>query len=125
MQFDLSRFTQTDPAVPGRLTSLQFAPSALYSLTDRVNDYFWLRPYVGAGLSIYRQSFSDPALPGLSVSDSTTGYQAFGGAEVTFPSMPRFAVSADIGYRWARDTAFAGFDLGGVGFTLAGHWYVR
>ncbi len=125
VQFDLSRFTQTDPAVPGRLTSLQFAPSALYSLTDRVNDYFWLRPYIGAGLSIYRQSFSDPALPGLSVSDSTTGYQAFGGAEVTFPGMPRFAVSADIGYRWARDTAFAGFDLGGVGFTLAGHWYVK
>jgi SH3 domain-containing protein/outer membrane protein with beta-barrel domain len=125
VQFDLSRYTQTNPAVPGRLTSLQLAPSALYSLADRVNDYFWLRPYVGAGISMYRQSLSDPAVPGVSVSDSTTGYQAFGGAEITFPSMPRFALSADVGYRWPRDTPFAGFELGGLGFTLAGHWYVK
>jgi hypothetical protein len=74
---------------------------------------------------MYRQSFSDPALPGLSVSDSSVGYQAFGGAEITFPSMPRFAVSADLGYRWTGDAPFNGFELGGVGFTLAGHWYVR
>lgn len=128
VQFDVSRYAgdaMLNAAVPGRVTSVQFAPSALYSLADRVNDYFWVRPYVGAGLDMHRQTFSDAAAPGVSVSDSTFGYQAFGGGEITFPNMPRFALSADVGYRWSRSTPFAGFELGGLGFTLSGHWYVK
>ena len=125
VQVDVSRYAMTNAAVPGRVTSLEFAPSALYSLTDRVNDYFWLRPYVGGGITLHNQTFSDAAAPGVSVSDSTFGYQAFGGGELTFPNMPRFALSADVGYRWTRSTPFAGFDLGGFGFTLSGHWYVK
>jgi hypothetical protein len=125
VQVDLSRFAMTNPAMPGRVTSLEFAPSALYSLTDRVNDYFWLRPYAGGGFTMYRQTYSDAALPGVSVSDSAVGYQAFGGGELTFPNMPRFALSADLGYRWVNSTPFAGFEHGGFGFTLSGHWYVK
>jgi hypothetical protein len=55
---------------------------------------------------------------------SKVGFQTFGGGEFTFSSVPRFAVSADVGYRWAREP-FAGFELGGLGFSLSGHWYVK
>jgi hypothetical protein len=125
VQFDLSRYAMTNAALPGRVTSVEFAPSALYSLADRVNDYFWLRPYVGGGLTMYRQTFSDAAMPDVSVSDSAFGYRAFGGGELTFPNMPRFALSADFGYRWSNSTPFTGFEHSGFGFTLSGHWYVK
>jgi hypothetical protein len=123
VQFEVSRYAQTNAALPGRMTSVRFAPSVLYSLPDRVTDYFWVRPYVGGGVNLHRQTFSDPAAGGP-VSDGTRGYQAFGGGEITLPSAPRFALSADVGYRWGKAT-FPGFDIGGLGFAVSGHWYVR
>jgi len=59
-----------------------------------------------------------------SVSDTRLGFQAFGGGEVTFAGVPRFALSADLGYHW-RPTSFAGFELGGLGLSVSGHWYVK
>lgn len=118
LQLEVSRYGLTSPVVPGRVTTVQIAPSLLYSLPDRVTDYFWLRPYVGAGVNLARSSQS-----GLD-STNKTGVQAFGGAEVTFASLPRFALSADLGYR-RSPAPFVGFDFGGVGFSVAGHWYVR
>lgn len=118
LQLDVSRYALTSTTMPGRVTSVHFGPSVLYSLPDRVSDYFWLRPYVGGGLSLTRSSQT-----GFE-STSKTGLQAFGGAEVTFASMPRFALSADAGYRQSR-TPFDGFEIGGVNFSIAGHWYVR
>jgi hypothetical protein len=48
----------------------------------------------------------------------------FGGGEVTFAGAPQFALSADLGYHWYRTPA-AGFDGGGLGVSLLGHWYVK
>ena len=118
VQLDVSRYALTSPTAPGRVTSLQVAPSVLYSLPDRVTDYFWLRPYLGAGLNLSRSTQD-----GFGTT-SKSGFQAFGGGEMTFASIPRFALSADIGYRRSR-APFDGFELGGVNFSIAGHWYVR
>jgi len=38
--------------------------------------------------------------------------------------MPRFAVSVDVAYRWGT-TEFAGIDLGRIGLSVAGRWYVK
>jgi len=58
------------------------------------------------------------------VTESVVGFRGFGGAEVTIPNLPRFAVSADVGYHWTEQP-FAGFELGGLGFSISGHWYVK
>jgi hypothetical protein len=121
----VSRYALTTAAAPGQLTSIQFAPSLLYSLRDRITDYVWVRPYLGAGASVLRQTLSGVTpSAGDSVSDTSLGLQAFGGGELTFASMPRFALSANVGYRWSR-APFAGFELGAVSVSLSGHWYVR
>ena len=49
IQFEVSRDALTE--APGQLTSIQFTPSLLYSLRDRVTDYLWIRPYLGGGPS--------------------------------------------------------------------------
>src|SRR5207245_9920116 len=75
IQFEVSRYALID--APGHLTSSQFTPSLLYSLRDRVTDYFWVRPYLGAGLSLQRQTLTGaPAGPTDSVSDTRLGFQA-------------------------------------------------
>ena len=81
--------------------------------------------YFGGGGALTRSTLgsSTPEVM-ASVSDSSLGFRAFGGAEVTIPGAPRFAVSADVGYQWSQQP-FAGFDLGGVGFSISGHWYVK
>jgi opacity protein-like surface antigen len=95
----------------------------LYSLPDRVSDSFWLRPYVGSGANLGHHTLSG-TLTGDSVSDDKFGLQAFGGAEMTLAGVPRFALSAEVSYRWSR-APFAGVELGGLGVGLSGHWYVR
>jgi opacity protein-like surface antigen len=125
IQLDLSRSAITSTAAPGRVTSMQFAPSLIYSLADRVSDYVWVRPYVGGGANLNRQTWSSGTPDAVdAVSDSTFGFRAFGGGEFTFASVPRFAVSADVGYDWSK-SSFTGFDFGGLGFSVSGHWYVR
>jgi hypothetical protein len=61
---------------------------------------------------------------GLSVSDNAFGFRTFGGGEFTFASMAKFTVSADLGYDWTT-SPFIGYDFGGFGFSLSGHWYVK
>ena len=125
VQFDISRYAVTSAATPGRVTSLQFEPSGLYSMRDRVSDSWWLRPYVGSGLSLQRQTLTAGASGiGVPVSDSSAGFHVFGGGEMTFPSMPRFTISADVGYRWMHQP-FPGFETDGLGISVSGRWYVR
>lgn len=125
VQFDVSRYVLSPTGAPERATSVQFAPSVLYSLPDKVTDYVWMRPYVGGGANFHRQTLTVGAPDaGASVSETKLGYQGFGGAELTFASMPRFALSGDLGYRWS-DAPFAGYDLGGVVFSVSAHWYIR
>jgi opacity protein-like surface antigen len=125
VQLDLSRSTLTSTASPERVHATQFAPSVIYSLPDYVSDNVWLRPYFGGGGAFTRSKLSSgtPEVS-ASVSDSTLGFRAFGGAEVTIPNVPRFAVSADVGYQWTKQP-FEGFELGGLGFSISGHWYVK
>lgn len=124
IQVEASRTALTSDVAPGRLTSVQFVPAAFYSLRDKVTDNFWLRPYLGAGAALRRSTLKlGPADVGP-VTDNGFSIRTFGGAELTFPTVPRFAVSADAGYVWS-ETPFPGFELGGFGFSLSGHWYVK
>ena len=125
VQFEVSRSSLTSPLTPGRLTATQYAPSVLVSLPDRITDYVWVRPYLGAGPRLLRRTLSIlPQGGGVPVSESSVGFQTFGGGELTFASVPRFALSADVRYGWLGDPA-PGFDLDGVGFSLSGHWYIK
>jgi hypothetical protein len=125
LQLEVSRYVLDSVEAPGHLTSIQFAPSVLYSLPDGMTDSLWVRPYLGAGGSLYRATLSS-GTSGLAdaATDKGLGFQAFGGGEVTFSGVPRFALSADIGHRWSR-TSFAGFEPSKIGFSLSGHWYVK
>jgi len=124
VQLEASRYALTNAAVQQRLTSVQFAPSLLYFLPDKVTDYVWMRPYVGGGITAYRSTLGSTSAAGNSVSDNRMGRQAFGGVEVALAGAPRFTLSADFGYRW-RQTPFEGFELGGRGLSISGHWYVK
>jgi hypothetical protein len=125
VQFDVSRAAVAGLAPTERVTSMQFEPGVLYTLADHVADDIWVRPYAGSGLTIGRRSLSS-TIPGAAslASESHVGVQAFGGTELTFPSVPRFAVSVDVAYRWGT-MEFAGIDLGKVGLSVAGRWYVK
>jgi hypothetical protein len=123
LQVEASRSTLRNDTMPGRLTSMEIAPSLVYSLPDRVSDYVWLRPYVGTGATFHRSTLKS-GTPDADLSDGTLGMRAFGGGEVTFSNVPRFAISADFGYQWAQET-FPGFELGGPGLSVSAHWYVK
>jgi hypothetical protein len=120
----MSRSSLAGVEMPGRVRSLQFEPSLLYRLPDHVGDYLWVRPYLGSGVNLRRQTLIAGPGGGPSVSEQTVGLQTFGGGELTFAAVPRFALSVDLGYHWLR-TSFAGADLGGPGVSLSGHWYVK
>jgi hypothetical protein len=125
LQLALSRAEILGPVVPERLTSLQIEPSVMFAPRDRVSDYFWLRPYVGSGVSLRRETLH-VAVAGATtpVGESDFGIQGFGGGEFTFAGMSRFALSADLSYRWSHSPAI-GYDMGGVGFAVSGHWYIK
>jgi hypothetical protein len=124
VQVAVSHSNLTSTLVPEHLSSVQIEPGVLYALRDRVSDYVWLRPYVGSSLTFHRQSFQVPSAVDA-ISESHVGLQTFGGAEFSFATLPRFAVSADVGYRWAQQPTLPGFDLDGPVFSVSGHWYVR
>jgi hypothetical protein len=117
-QIEVSRYAITSDGAPGSVTTMEFAPSALYALPDRISDYVWLRPFVGAGANWTRSTQTGFG------STSKLGFQAFGGAEATFSSLPRFTISGDVGYR-STQSPYDGFELGGLRFSLSGHWYLR
>jgi hypothetical protein len=123
MQFEISRYEISDPITLGTMSSTQFGPSLLYAFNDRVADYTWLRPYVGTGLNIFRSSMIDP-FTAINTSESTLGYQVFGGGELSFASLPQLAVSAELGYHWSS-APFPGFEISGTAFSIAGHWYIK
>jgi hypothetical protein len=123
-QVEVSREARTNAAAE-RLTSQQIASSVLYALPSRVSDYLWFRPYVGGGTTFYRTTRPATTLAiGATSADNGLGLQMFGGGELTLAAIPRFALSADIGYRkWPG--SFEGFEPRRLGLKLSGHWYVR
>jgi hypothetical protein len=102
IQLEVSRYSLTSAVAQQSLSFLEFAPSLIYSLPDRVTDYVWVRPYVGAGLVSRSTLGGATPAAGASVTDNRLGRQAFAGAEVSHASVPRFTLSADYGYRWAH-----------------------
>ena len=124
VQFEVSHYAPSDSLAPESVTSLQFEPSVIYALRDHVSDNVWLRPYAGTGINFSHQTWNPAPGTGAPLSDNKVGGQIFGGAEVTFPGLPKLAVSADLGYHWTPN-AFPGVSLGGLGLSLAGHWYIK
>jgi opacity protein-like surface antigen len=124
LQLEASRYAHTSAVTQRRLTSVQFAPSLLYSLPDTVTDYVWIRPHLGAGFTVYRSTSSGISTASDSVSDGRLGRQVFAGAEVAVAGAPRFTLSADFGYRWSQ-IPFDGVALGGRSLSVSGHWYVK
>jgi hypothetical protein len=123
-QVDVSRYAIDSAVTAQRLTSMEIEPSVIFALPDRVGDYLWVRPYVGSGMMIQRQSLNNGQPGATSTRSNGWGWQAFAGGEATFAAAPQFAVSADVGYR-RLNTPVEGFDLGGVRLSLAAHWYVK
>jgi hypothetical protein len=119
------RDASTNAATAERVTSLQFAPGLLYALPSAISDYVWVRPYFGGGPAIYRSTLrSTNQTETASSSSSAFGLQLFGGGEVTFAGLPRFALSADAGYR-RMPAGPLGFERRKIRFALSGHWFVR
>ena len=122
LQLESSRYSLANVSAPGRVNSFQFAPGVLLSLRNQIDNAVWTRPYIGGGVKL---SHSNLTLGGVSsLSDNSTSWQVFGGSELTLPSAPQFALSADVRYD-SSSTPFAGHDFGGFGFGISGHWYVR
>ena len=121
VQVDASRYAMTSSVNATQLTSFEIAPSVVFALPDSVGDYLWVRPYVGSGVMMGRQSLNSGAPGAASTTSNGFGWQAFGGGELTFAGAPQFAVSADVGYR-RLNTPVEGFDLGGVGLSVSAHW---
>jgi hypothetical protein len=125
LQIGFSRDSMTSSTAPGRVTAMELEPAVVYGLFDHVSDYFWVRPYVGSGLSIRHQSLQAATPTSAHATSSTgVGFRAFGGAEVTFAGAPRFAVSVDAGYR-RFPTPFPGFEPAHFSAFVSGHWYVK
>jgi hypothetical protein len=123
-QVGLTRDAMTSAVAADRVTSMQFEPAVVYAPFDRVSDYVWIRPYVGAGLSFRHQTLSVDA-PGVdSPSQNGVGFRLFGGGELTFASLPRFGLSVDLGYR-RLPTPFPGFEADPLNVSIAGHWYIK
>jgi hypothetical protein len=109
----------------GRVTAMQVEPGVVYALFDHVRDYVWVRPYVGSALSFRHQTLTPPAsVPSESASENGVGFRMFGGGEVTFATVTRFALSAEVGYR-RLPTPFPGFEPDRVTLSIAGHWYIK
>ena len=124
-QFGFTRDAMTSGGAAGRVTSMQFEPGVVYGLFDHVSDYVWIRPYVGSVVSLRRQTLSIAAPVGLqSTTDNGIGFRVFAGTELTFASIPRFGLSADLGYRRFA-TAFPGFETNPLSVAISGHWYIR
>lgn len=123
LQLQVARHTRDAPFDARQITSTQIAPSLLVSVANVFTDYVWFRPYVGAGLSVYRSSLTTP-VAGASASNSRLGAQFFGGAELTFAAASQIGLSLDYGYR-RIEPPFAGFDLDPMMLGISAHWYLK
>jgi len=124
-QLALTRDAMSSDLAGNRVTSMQIEPGVVYGLLDHVTDYVWLRPYVGAAVSLRRETLRFPTATGIEpVSDSGIGLRLFGGTEFTFASVPQLGLSVDLGYRRVP-TPFVGFEADHLSAAIAGHWYIK
>ena len=123
-QLEVSRYSFDSVDMLSRATSTDIAPSILYSLHDNVSDHLWLRPYVGLAVHLSHSSRRDLIFTDVTESANTLGARVFLGGEMSFSSFPQFSLSADVGY-YRLPRPFVGFEPGGVGLSISGHWYVK
>jgi hypothetical protein len=123
-QIEVSRYSFNPADFLSRATSTDIAPGVLVSIRDHVSDRLWLRPYVGVAAHLVHSSRTDLIFLDATATANTVGASAVAGAEMTFSSVPRFGLSAGIGYYHLR-APFVGYDPGGVGVSVSGHWYVK
>ena len=125
LQLEVARSPLTDPVLADRRTAVHFSPSVLFALPNLLTDYVWVRPYLGSGPRLLRQTVGiGLQASGLALSQNSFGFQAFGGSELTLASIPRFTLSADLRYGWVQEDEVS-FELGGLGFAVSAHWYVK
>jgi hypothetical protein len=123
-QLEVSRYSYDSVDFLSRATATDIAPAVLYSFRDKVGDYLWIRPYAGLAAHIGHSSRTDLIFPDATESANTFGARVFFGGEMAFSSLPQFALSADVGY-YKLPEPFVGFEPGGLGFSISGHWYVK
>jgi hypothetical protein len=125
IQLAVARDALSSDVAAGRVTSIRLEPGVVYGLFDRVSDYVWIRPYVGSVVSFRHDTLKVSAPAALEpVSDNSIGYRVFGGSELTFAGLPRFGVSAELGYR-RFSTPFPAFEADRLTVSIAGHWYIK
>ena len=125
IQLAMARDAMSSAAAAGRVTSIRIEPGVVYALFDHVSDYVWIRPYVGSAMSLSRQTLKVSGPAGMErASDNGIGFRLFGGSELTFAGMPRFGLSAELGYR-RFPSPFTGFEADRLSVAIAGHWYVK
>ena len=123
-QLEVSRYSYDSLDMLSRASSTDIAPSVLFAFNDRVSDTFWLRPYLGVGGHLVHSSRTDLIFTDQTESANTFGARAFFGAEMAFSSLPKFALSTDVGY-YHMPEPFVGFEPGGMGFSISAHWYLK
>ena len=125
IQLEFTRDAMTSDVAAGRVTSIRFEPGVVYALFDHVSDYVWIRPYVGSVLSFRHQTLKVSAPAAMEpASDNGMGFRVFGGSELTFAGVPRFGLSAELGYR-RFPTPFPEFEADRLSASIAGHWYIK
>lgn len=124
MQLEVSRYTYDSVDLLSRASVTDIAPGVLFALNDHVTDTLWLRPYLGAAAHFARSSRTDLIFADATESASTMGARFFVGGEMSLASVPALALSVDVGY-YHQPEPFVGFEPGGMGFSISGHWYVK
>jgi hypothetical protein len=125
IQLAFARDAMTSDVAAGRVTSMRIEPGVVYGLFDHVSDYVWIRPYVGSVASFRRQTLKRSGPEAIEpASDNGMGLRVFAGSELTFASLPRFGLSAELGYRRFQ-TTFPAFEPDRLSVSIAGHWYVK
>ena len=103
-------------------SSTQFTPAVLYQFAPiKVNAPMMLHPYVGAGISIIRSSFS--YLNNLDTTNS--GVLVLGGMEIFFDRVPQLGVSGELEFAPSASPYATLSNVGGPGFVAMAHWYFK
>ena len=123
-QLDVSRSSLDSLDFLSRATSTDISPAILFAMRDHVSDRLSWRPYVGVAGHVIHSSRTDLIFLDSTETATTLGARAFLGTEISLSNVPQLGLSADIGY-YHLPEPFVGFDSGGIGFSVSGHWYVK
>jgi len=124
VQLEFSRYTYDSVDMLSRATVTDIAPGVLFALNDHVTDTVWLRPYLGVAGHFARSTRTDLIFTDTTESANTIRARVFVGSELSLSAVPALAISMDAGY-YHQPEPFVGFEPGGMGFSIAAHWYVK